>query len=239
MLGLVGCNKTNDHTHEPGAHGGFIVSVGRDHYHAEALFADGQLRLYLLDQDQAKVIDIESQQIEVFIRPFGDAQARPMTLSPSPQEGDREGMASLFIGDLPADLGPKQLLIVVPSLRIQGERYRFSFATAEPHMPPKVTNEAEQELYLTPGGLYTDADIQANDSLTASAKFAGFQSAHDMHPVAGSKICPITQTAANPECTWIIDGQEYQFCCPPCVDEFLKKAKTDPESVQSAASYVK
>jgi len=134
---------------------------------------------------------------------------------------------------------PGQLLVNVPMIRINGERYRLSFATAEPIMPAKVTSDAERELYLTAGGRYTEADIKANGSVTASAKFAGFVSAHDMHPEPGARICPITNTVANPECGWIIGGQEYLFCCPPCVDEFLKRAKEDPASVQDASTYVK
>ncbi len=50
---LVGCNsgqppaepataptpKPDDHGHKPGAHGGILVSLGKDSYHAEAVFA--------------------------------------------------------------------------------------------------------------------------------------------------------------------------------------------------------
>lgn len=36
------------HEHKPGAHGGIIVSLGKDSYHAEAVFEkDGAIRLYL------------------------------------------------------------------------------------------------------------------------------------------------------------------------------------------------
>jgi hypothetical protein len=49
-----------------------------------------------------------------------------------------------------------------------------------------------------------------------------------MKPKPGDKICPVTMTKANPACTWIIAGKEYEFCCPPCVDEFVSWAK-DPE----------
>ena len=105
-------------------------------------------------------------------------------------------------------------------------------------MPAKVTNAKERELYLTAGGLYTDSDIQANGSKTASEKFRGFESVHDRNPRTGDRICPITQTKANPKCTWIINGEEYRFCCPPCVDEFLKVAKQQPDDIKPAAEYV-
>ena len=71
--------------------------------------------------------------------------------------------------------------------------------SAETAMPDKVTDSAEQELYLTPGGIYSEADIEANGRQTASQRFVGFVSAHDMNPAVGALICPITETKANPE----------------------------------------
>ena len=106
-------------------------------------------------------------------------------------------------------------------------------------MPDKIVNADEQKLYLTPGGKYTVADIKANGNVTASVKFQGFMSAHDMHPKAGDKICPVTMTKANPKCTWIVDGKAYEFCCPPCVDEFVKLAKETPDEIKEPGEYVK
>ncbi len=110
---------------------------------------------------------------------------------------------------------------------------------AEEEMPDKVTDDAERELYLTPGGIYTEADIAANGRQTASQRFVSFRSAHDMNPSAGSLICPITETKANPECTWVVNGKTYQFCCPPCVDEFVRTAKAKPELIKAPEEYVK
>jgi len=240
LLLLFGCKSSEEsHLHEPGTHGGIIVAVGQDHYHAEILFAEGRMRIYMLDQDQAKVIDIESQDIEAYIRPFGEAQAFTVKLSAQPQDGDADGRTSLFVGDLPKQIKPLQWLVNIPMIKINGERYRFSFATSEPVMPAKVTNDEEQKLYLQAGGKYTVEDIQANGSQTASQKFANFMSAHDMNPKPGARICPITSTVANAECSWIIGGQEYQFCCPPCVDEFVKRAKEKPDDILNALDYVK
>jgi YHS domain-containing protein len=106
-------------------------------------------------------------------------------------------------------------------------------------MPTKVVNDQEKELYLQPGGKYSLEDIQANGSQTATQKFANFMSAHDMNPKPGARICPVTRTLANAECSWVIGGQEYQFCCPPCIDEFVKLAKEKPEEILNPAEYVK
>jgi hypothetical protein len=91
----------------------------------------------------------------------------------------------------------------------------------------RLTSAAERELYLTPGGLYTQADIDANGRTTPSLRYANFQARHDLYPQPGDSLCPITRTKANPDCTWIIAGRTYQFCCPPCIDEFVRVAKNN------------
>jgi hypothetical protein len=106
-------------------------------------------------------------------------------------------------------------------------------------MPQKVTDQAERKLYLEPGGRYTEADIEANGRRTASEVFAGFRARHDIAPQAGDRLCPITHTKANSSCTWIIDGLEYQFCCPPCIDEFIELAKRHPDQIRAPESYAK
>ena len=239
-LVCFGCgNESDSHGHPPGDHGGFIVALGRDHFHAEILFAEGELKLFLLGEDESKIVEVETQDIEVYLRPFGDARARKMMLKPSPQKGDTDGHCSMFVGKLPEDLPALQLQVSVPLITIHAERYRFSFSTFEPLMPSKVSDEQEVELYLTPGGLYTQEDIEANGGQTASQKFVNFVSQHNMSPVKGALICPITETEANAECTWIIGGQEYQFCCPPCIDEFVRRAKEDPNSILPPEKYIK
>src|SRR5687767_10910257 len=49
----------DDHAHQPGAHGGNIVAIGKDAFHAEAVFGErGDLRLYTLGQDETKVLEV-------------------------------------------------------------------------------------------------------------------------------------------------------------------------------------
>ncbi len=94
-------------------------------------------------------------------------------------------------------------------------------------------------LFLTPGGRYTEADIRANGRKTVAQKYPGFMAAHDPKPQPGDRVCPITDTKANPKLTWVVGGKTYPFCCPPCVVEFVKKAKTNPASIKEPAAYVK
>ncbi len=120
------------------------------------------------------------------------------------------------------------------------ERYRFAFEQENsPPMPVSATVDAARELYLTPKGLYTKDDIVANGELTAAEKYQGFHSAHDFKPKPGDPICPITQTKANAQCTWVVGGKTYRFCFPPCIDEFMKMARESPEKVKRPEEYVK
>jgi hypothetical protein len=116
-------------------------------------------------------------------------------------------------------------------------------ASLEPRMvmasESQVSAEVEGELYLTPAGKYTRADIAANGPRLPSERYRGFQARHDFNPVSGDRLCPISRTKANSECTWIINGEEYEFCCPPCIDELVRLAKERPQELDPPAAYVK
>lgn len=245
----AGALSEEEHAHEAGAHGGVLVSLGRDSYHVEAIVTDsGELRLYTLGNDETRVMDVAIQDLVAYVKSTTGSESASVTLKPEPQPGDAGGNASLFVAQLPEALVGGAIKVTVPNITIKGERFRLGFTTetddhgtdehSDDAMPEKVADDAEKELYLTPAGLYTQADIQANGNVTASQKFKGFKAKHDLHPKPGDKICPVTLTLANPECTWIIGGKTYEFCCPPCVDEFVAMAKTSPEDVKDPSEYV-
>ncbi len=236
----------SEHGHKAGSHGGIMVSLGRDSYHIEAVIdSEGAIRLHTLGKDETRVIDVESQSLKGFVKEDGANDSQSITFEPSPQEGDGDNKTSLFIGKLPKELIGRKLDVTIPNIRIAGERFRLGFQTSQERhsssseMPDKIGDDAEQELYLTPGGRYTAADIVANGNATASQKFKGFKSVHDMNPKMGDRICPITETKSNPKCAWVVDGKLYQFCCPPCVDEFVKLAKSSSDALPDPESYVK
>lgn len=234
----------DEHAHKPGAHGGIIVTIGRDSYHAEALFEQGgTLRLLMLGKDEARVLEVETQKFSGYAKSVGANESIAFELAPVPQSGDAEGKTSQFVGQLPESLAGQAVEVTIPSVRINGERFRLGFASAtESHsadMPDKVSDEEEVKLYLSSGGIYTDADIKANGGMTASQKFKGAMSSHDMNPKPGDKICPVTMTKANPKFTWVVGGKTYEFCCPPCVDEFVKTAKSAPDEIKAPEDYVK
>jgi hypothetical protein len=234
-----------DHAHKPGQHGGILVSIGTDSYHAEAVFEKGgTLRLYLLGKDETRIQEADVQTLNGFIKATGDPEAEPFALEADPTQDDTRGMTSRFAGKIPARLVGKHLEVTIPNLRIGNERFRISFKSAaepgEAHssvMPPPAENE--RDLYLTPGGKYTAADIQANGNTSARVKYQGVKTEHNDHPQPGDKICPISKTKANPKITWIVGGKVYEFCCPPCVDEFVSTAKEKPEQIHNPESYRK
>ncbi len=236
----------SEHGHKDGAHGGILVSLGRDSYHIEAVVdSEGIIRLYTLGKDETRVIDVEDQTLKGFVKAEGDTDSKSITFEPSPQDGDTKDKTSMFVGKLSSEFVGRKLDVTIPNIRIDGERFRLGFQSGQeshgdsPAMPDKLADDAEKDLYLTPGGRYTAADVAANGNLTASQKFKGIKSAHNMNPKVGDRICPITETKANSNFTWVIDGKPYQFCCPPCVDEFLKMAKGGVEPLPEPESFVK
>lgn len=232
-----------DHHDKPGSHGGLIVSLGADNYHAEAVFEQGgKLRLHILGKDEARVQEVENQDIAANVKLENEVESTPVVLKPEPQPGDAEGKTSQFAGQLPRRFQGKNVVVTF-AIRIDGERFRKSFTSAsaahDDGMPVALSAAEEEELYLTPGGKYTEADIKANGNMTASEKFKGLRSSHNTRTKDGDKICPISETKANPKFTWIVGGKKYEFCCPPCVDEFVKLAKEQPEQIKEPEQYVK
>ncbi|MGV3486483.1 MAG: hypothetical protein ACO1RT_18850 [Planctomycetaceae bacterium] len=232
------------HPHLPGAHGGIIVPIGGDSYHAEAVIEkSGNLRLLLLGKDESRIQEVDVQPIKAYVKTVGETEATAIDLVAEPQDGDAAGKTSQFTGQLPEAAIGRAIDVTIPNLRIDGERFRVCFTTGDQdhtaQMPAGVAGEDERDLYFTAGGKYTQADIEANGGITASQKFKGVMSAHDMNPKQGDRICPVTLTKANARFTWTIDGKSYQFCCPPCIDEFVRLAKEQPDQLKDPDHFIK
>jgi YHS domain-containing protein len=231
------------HEHKPGTRGGNIVAIGTDNYHGEAVVEQGgTLRFFTLGHDETQLLEIDAEPVAAFVKAAGNAEAVPIVLRPEPQQGDTNGKTSQLLGQLPRELWGKSLEVTIPSLRIGGERFRVAFqTTSDAHTvaPTGTDVEDERRLYLTPGGIYTLEDIKANGNMTASAKFKGLKPSHDLKPKKGDKICPITLTKANPQFSWVVGGKTYEFCCPPCVQEFVTLAKEMSQDIKEPEYYRK
>jgi YHS domain-containing protein len=95
-----------------------------------------------------------------------------------------------------------------------------------------------RRLYQTPGGLYTLADIRTNGTVEPAEKFSGIPANHHLHAAVGDPICPITHARANPRFAWTIGGRRYLFCCPPCIDDFVRLARSAPGAIRPPEAYV-
>ena len=79
----------------------------------------------------------------------------------------------------------------------------------------------------------------ANGNTVPTVKYKGVRPTHDDNPKTGQKICPISKTLANPKFTWVVGGKTYEFCCIPCIEEFVDKAKEKPDEVLDPSAYIK
>ena len=88
-----GKSAVDEHEHGAGPHGGAIVELGNDEYHAE-LVLDGQahvLRVYMLGGDAKTTSPVTVSEITVVTE---DNQS--LKLPAKPQVGDTDGKSSLF-----------------------------------------------------------------------------------------------------------------------------------------------
>ncbi len=145
-----------EHGHKKGGHGGIIASLGRDSYHVEAVFEkSGTVRLFTLGADESRVIDVEKQQLQGFLKETGGTDSLTIEFLAEPQPGDAKDRTSQFVGKLPSTLVGKAVEITIPNIVIAGERFRFNVQSQsegqhEDSMPAKVADAEEQKLYLTP-----------------------------------------------------------------------------------------
>lgn len=91
--GTAGHTDHDDHDHGAGPHGGAIVELGDDEYHAEVV-VDGKahaLKVYLLGKDAKTAAPVAATEVVV-----NTEDDKKLTLKAAPQAGDGEGKASLF-----------------------------------------------------------------------------------------------------------------------------------------------
>ena len=198
----------------------------------------------MLGKDEARLQEVDAAELTAYVTPDGATEADTMTLRPEPQPGDAKGKTTRFVATLPKDLIGKAVRVTVNNVTVNGERFRVAFsneAAAHPagEMPAKKGTDEERSLFLTPGGLYTTADIAANGATVPTVKYKGVRAQHDDNPKPGDKICPISKTKANPKFTWVVGGKTYEFCCIPCIEEFVVLAKENPGEVKDPKDYVK
>ncbi|QJW99437.1 hypothetical protein [Frigoriglobus tundricola] len=234
----------HDHGLE-GPHKGALAEWGAHDYHAEFTVdhAAKEATVYILDGDAKNAKPIAAKQLTVAL---AEQPAVTFTLVPKAQPGDPTGTASRFVGTHEF-LATKKALAGTISAQVDGKPYSGSFketahddhAGDHPAPPSAKPSQKEQEVFLTPGGIYTRADIEKNGSTVPSVKYRGVSFDHDDDLKPGDKVCPVTVNKADEKCKWWVNGKQYQFCCAPCLEKFVKQAKETPEKIKDPSEYIK
>lgn len=241
-------NSVQTHERTPHAHqnarGGVVQSVGN--HHVELLREQGgKIHLFLLGEDERELRPASAAKITAYVRPDGATESLPLELSAAPQPGEPAGFASAFTGTLPPAMRSSHAVLSC-TLPLSDRVYRvhFSLEPAEPHeetpaMPAALPSDVQSTLYRNPAGGYSRADIEANGLAAPQEKYRSMTPRHNPRPARGERVCPITQTKADARFSWIIGGKRYLFCCPPCIDEFVQRARTEPGAIRQPEAYVK
>lgn len=232
----------NEHEHQVTPHGGTLASLGASepHDHAEAVLEPGgHLTVYTLWQDATKPRTVERQLLTAWVRPTNQAKASRIQLVPMPLPGDEAGKTSRFKTTLPEALWGRTLSVTIPELIVTAGRYRVEFTEVASSLNATGHGLARRRLYTKPGGKYTQADIVANGGTPPAPELNDHEIAHVLAPRGKGWVCPVASAKSVPGYTWVLDGQEYRFCCLPCIDEFVRRAKASPDDIKRSEKYLK
>jgi hypothetical protein len=108
LLGLIGCGKgqpgapggsaaPEEHAHDDeGPHGGHIIELGTEEYHAELTHAEDshKVGIYLLGKDAKTAMPIEAASVNIIVKV--DDKPSQYVLPAVPQEGETGGKSSYF-----------------------------------------------------------------------------------------------------------------------------------------------
>jgi hypothetical protein len=234
--------RKHDHGAE-GPHGGAIAEWGEEEYHPEFTVdhATQEATVYVLDGSAKKAAPIDAKELTLTLK-----LSPPVTvaLAAKPQEGDPAGKSSRFVGRH-QEFGKDQEFAGTISGQVGGKPYSGDFKeeSHDGHKGEKKSSRGpsprEAELFLKPGGVYTAADIERNGRTVPSMKFRDVAWEHDDDLKPGDKVCPVTVNKADEKCKWWVNGKEYEFCCAPCLEKFVKWAKESPEKIKDPEEYRK
>lgn len=235
--------KVEDDHHANGPHGGTVFDFGGGAYHGEFTVdhKTKDVAVFVLDGSAKRTKPIKAETVMLTIKspPF------QIALKSSPMETDPQGETCRFVGN-DERFGKVQEFEGTVNFELDGKPFAGDFkekpdnhgSARHAGMPEGVGGTpAERDLFLLPGGIYTEADIKANGNILPSIKFRGISWPHDdVKP--GDKVCPVTMNKADSRCQWTVAGKSYEFCCTPCLDKFVKWAKQQPEKIKDPSEYI-
>lgn len=222
-----------DHSHENGPHGGIVVVIDKeDHYHAEILVEDdGRIQLFFYGKDTDQPVEISPQLLTGKARPKGEDGSTSLIFRPAGKPGEAKRTTSHFVGRLSPEFLENHLSVSISQVEIQGHSFAFEFKLHDRPDGEKRAVESEKTLVMNPKGKYTRADVEAAGKSPPSERFKGIKVVHTLRKTVGDVVCPVTGAKADSRITWQVNGKIYQFCCPPCVAEFVSWAQDYPESI--------
>ena len=227
----------SDHDHEIGPHGGIIVAINDDdpHYHAEfKMEDDGRIRVFLSAEKPEQVVEVKPQIMIARAMVPGDGEARSIVLRPAEVMSAEPKNTSQFWGRITPDLVGRKFTLKVEGLEIENRKFDFAVASGEASDAPERSQAAaafERDLVLKPRGAYTQEDINASGRDIPSLKYKDVRTRHSTRPKRGDRLCPVSRIKADARITWVVRGKTYQFCCPPCVVDFVALAKDRPDDI--------
>lgn len=235
----------DDHSdHSNGPHGGSVIDFGPHHAELVVDQAAKKATVYILDNKIKNAVPIAIEKLQFSVK----SPQFQVDLLPDPLPGESREKASRFSA-ANEKFSNKQKFEGTLSGLLDGKPYLGDFETKDhqegdkhgKHEAAPKTDDGlakERDLFLTPGGIYTAADVAANGNTIPSIKYKGisWEHADDLKP--GDRTCPITVNKADPKCTWIVNGKSYEFCCTPCLDKFVKWAKQEPAKIKEPDAYI-
>ncbi len=129
-------DASHDHAHaSEGPHGGGLIELGNEEYHAELVHNDdaGTVTIYILDSAAKAAVPIDAS--EVIINLKHDGKGEQFKLPASAEQGDPAGKSSRFVSsdaelaeDLDHEASEPQLVMT-----ISGKQYRGAVAHDHDH----------------------------------------------------------------------------------------------------------
>lgn len=104
--------------------------------------------------------------------------------------------------------------------------------------PPEEWAKFERTIFTTPAGLYREEDVRANGNTWPSAKYPNNTFPIDLKPRKGDHIDPVLLTRADPNRSWIVNGETYYFACNQSIEEWVLRARNFPGRIRPASEFV-
>lgn len=128
-----GHSHDHGHSHEHGPHGGDLLELGDEEYHAEVVHDEESVTVYVLDGNAKEAVAIDAPNVTINLK----QEDRPVQfeLPAAPQEKDPAGSASRFVlknadlAKLVTQAKSEPKLVVA----VQGKSYRADIVHAHGH----------------------------------------------------------------------------------------------------------